>query len=79
MDIKNLTFTHQKTITPDNSVFKGPVYVMVMGSPGNVEVETAGGEHQVWALEKKEVLPIMVRRVFSALTTASGITILYND
>jgi hypothetical protein len=79
MDISNLTFTHQVSISPSDSVtFTTPVYVMVTGVAGNVKVETKGGEVQIWPLALKEVLPIQVVKVYATDTTATGITILYN-
>ena len=80
MDIKNLTFKHQVTITTsDKDVFEQPVFVQVLGTSGNVAVITEGGQHQIWALGMGEIYPISVNRVLLTGTTATYITILYND
>lgn len=80
MDLRNLTFKHQRTITPsDDTLYPEGVYVMVLGSAGNVAVTTLGGDNQVWPLDKKEVLPVLVKRVLSTGTNATGITVLFNN
>ena len=80
MNISNLTFKNQVTITPsDKDVFQQPVFVQVLGTSGNVAVITEGGQHQIWALGRGEIYPVAVNRVLLTGTTATDITILYND
>jgi hypothetical protein len=80
MYIQNLIFKHQKTIDAStNPIFPDGVHVMVIGKAGIVSVVTVGGEYQQWDLQLKEVFPILVKQILDAQTTATGITVLFND
>jgi len=56
-----------------NDIPQGFGFIMVLGDAGNVELVTASGQTLVIPLDKKEIIPLLVRRVKSTLTTATVI------
>lgn len=64
-------------VTPsDTTIFAESGYVIVLGNGGNVVVQTAIGDVVTLPLDAKEILPILVRRVYATNTTATGIYLL---
>lgn len=62
-------------VTPSDTDFVRPGYVVVLGNAGNVSVETVNGETVTLPLDQKEIFPLQVRRIRATGTTATSIHI----
>lgn len=64
-------------ITPDNNNhLSRHGFVFVLGNGGNVKVETVSGDIVIIPLEPKEIVPLLVTKVFFTDTNATNIHIL---
>lgn len=65
-----------KLVTPSDTELLKEGFVVVLGVAGNVKVQTAAGDVVTMALEAKEIMPLVVIKVFATDTTATNIYIL---
>lgn len=77
-DLKeSLVFRSCSLVTPsDSNYLPYEGRVIVLGTAGTVKVVTSIGEVITLDLAKKEILPIIVKKVFDTGTSAEGIYIL---
>ncbi len=66
-----------KLITPsDTELLSGEGFIMVLGDSGNVKVQTSAGDIVTISLDTKEIIPLVVKKVFSTGTDATNIYLL---
>jgi len=76
--VRSLVATEVYDVTPSDSddLAAGLGYVMVLGNAGDVAVITAAGNSVTLPLDKKEILPILVKRIKATSTTATNIKLI---
>lgn len=65
-----------KLVTPSDTELIKEGMVIVLGNAGNVQVQTVTGDIVLLPLEAKEIVPLLVNKVFDTNTTATSIYIL---
>ena len=76
--ISGFALRNAYAVTPNDNadIPEGIGYICVFGNGGNVNVTTAGGQDIILALDKKEIVPLLIKRVKAASTTATSIMML---
>jgi hypothetical protein len=74
---ERLIATKCTLVTPhDTNFLPHHGFIMVLGDAGNVKVQTAAGDTVIINLEPKEIIPLIVSKVFDTGTQATNIYLL---